>query len=544
MAAALALSALLAPVALATDVPADVDARGFSRFVPDLSNDALMRALDRVGIRLQLHRGYVEQADAVDPRLAAMRGVVATRTFVRAAAGDAAATQLALVVARGAGDGWDVHAFGDGDLDGLADELDAAVAMARAAPPSTAVATVALSHISARTALDLLAAMGYATAARMPSTDAAGDWDDEDDEADDESSSSSAHRATLPLIVDASGGASSPRWLQERDDEDADDEDERDGPAGLGARDMPFDATLGGPTARLLVVYDRARPETLAAVRAVVRDSLDVPAPQILIESSIIEINTSAEKAFGFTWDASDGRVAGSAGLAADGSLLGGAALPLLLLFEKGADFLSTFRARLDARIAEGTARILSRPTMLTLDGRPARMRVGSEIPIVTATLLEGGGVAQDVTYVPIGLTLDVVPRIGDDGASVTLQVDLVASLSESALVQSVVAAPTIESREVHTQVRVPDRTPLLIGGLVAESAVRDAGRVPGLSRLPGVGRAFRRTQRNARTTELIVLITPHVVPARHEAASPAASRADDVAWSPVATVDSATPAP
>ena len=83
------------------------------------------------------------------------------------------------------------------------------------------------------------------------------------------------------------------------------------------------------------------------------------------------------------------------------------------------------FQATLDAFISDGTAEVLTNPTILVLDGRQAMIRIGTQIPNETIQTTNYG-TQKSVKYIDTGIVLNVRPRISEDGAEVTMQTETI----------------------------------------------------------------------------------------------------------------------
>ena len=103
-------------------------------------------------------------------------------------------------------------------------------------------------------------------------------------------------------------------------------------------------------------------------------------------------------------------------------------------------------------------------------------------------------GIISAVDYFPVGIVLNLRPRINEAGSEVTCSETIVSSVSQTAGSGSsdVFVAPTIDNRQVQTFVRVADNT-FIIGGLISSDSRDIESRVPILSDIPIIGRAFKR---------------------------------------------------
>ena len=271
--------------------------------------------------------------------------------------------------------------------------------------------------------------------------------------------------------------------------------------------------TSGEPQQRLLIAYDLDDPEPMEILLNLLRERIDLPARQIVIEALIIEVNIDRLKDLGISFRAAEDNYEVSFEESDAGAML-----PFTLAFEKNAfgDILS-LRSRLKALIDEGEGEILSNPSVLVLDGRQARIQVGQQVPVVRSTAT-AAGITSSVEYFPVGIVLNLRPRVSEDGSEITMQVEtIVSSISRAVSTQTeasqVFFAPTVDNRQVQTFVRVADNTPFIIGGLISTDKQERTAGIPFLSRIPILGLLFRRKVTENTKMEVIVVLTPHVVP-------------------------------
>jgi hypothetical protein len=178
------------------------------------------------------------------------------------------------------------------------------------------------------------------------------------------------------------------------------------------------------------------------------------------------------------------------------------------------------FRSRLSALVQSGDAEILSSPSVLVLNGRQARIQVGQQVPSTTTTTTTGYA-TQSVNYIQTGIVLNLRPRISEDGTEVTMQVEtIVSAVNEAQSIQQtsgasgqVLLAPRIDNRQVQTFVRVADNTPFIIGGLISTDVRESHSGIPILSDIPILGLPFKRRKSENIKKEVIVVLTPHVLP-------------------------------
>lgn len=164
--------------------------------------------------------------------------------------------------------------------------------------------------------------------------------------------------------------------------------------------------------------------------------------------------------------------------------------------------------ASLNALRTKTKLRILEAPSVLALDGTIAHIVVGGEYPYPTGSYTPAvGGATTNVQYRDTGISLIVMPRISASG-SVTLQIEQEVSSPGS----SVNNAPTFNKTNIETTLSVKDGETVAIAGLIRDSNNFARSGVPFLSQIPLLGSLFGTTTKNVHRTELIILITPHVI--------------------------------
>jgi general secretion pathway protein D len=167
----------------------------------------------------------------------------------------------------------------------------------------------------------------------------------------------------------------------------------------------------------------------------------------------------------------------------------------------------ANLQAAIYAQIDKGEGRIISKPRIAAQSGSTAKIVTGDALPILTAIALSGvNAVQQQVQYVNVGVTLQIAPRVSDDGYVTSHIFSVVSSVTGYSQ-----GYPTISQREASTVATVRDGESFVIGGLTQESQLRHHIKVPGLGDIPVLGRIFDTTHATRAKTELYVVVTPHV---------------------------------
>ena len=162
-----------------------------------------------------------------------------------------------------------------------------------------------------------------------------------------------------------------------------------------------------------------------------------------------------------------------------------------------------------------GDTKVISNPKIVVADSQEARIHIGERQAYVTTTTTTGqttSTISEEVQFVDVGIQLAVTPRINKDGF-VTMKLK-----PEISNVASILITPTgnripiIDTVMAETTVMIKDGTTLLLAGLRKEDKILTSEGVPLLSSIPFVGNLFKKEQDKTERTELLVMITPHII--------------------------------
>jgi len=293
-----------------------------------------------------------------------------------------------------------------------------------------------------------------------------------------------------------------------------------------------FPKTETDPINELLLFFDAAAPEKAGRVRRIIQEQIDLPARKIMIEAMVLEISSQALDQLGVEWDFNSGGegisdnnfIQDKLDGTNDSLVLGKIAYPAAGSAQLDATITNVFRefnVRLQALVEDGSAQVLSRPSVLTLDNRMAFINVSERIPIANTKFVKDYVSAVDFRDVVAGIQLAVRPRINRDGTEVSLQINAAVSarvpgkdekvLGKDSIVLA--TAPTLSIREVKTYARIANDTPFIVGGLIAKDSEQTIKKVPLLGDIPFLGALFRSKNETGQKREVIIVITPSVLP-------------------------------
>lgn len=253
----------------------------------------------------------------------------------------------------------------------------------------------------------------------------------------------------------------------------------------------------------LLIVRDS--PAALHLARKLVALH-DIAEPEVLLDVEIIEVKRSRLLNLGLRWPdqftftplpaGSEDTLRLSDLRHLDSSRIGVNGAPLTLNLRK----------------TDGDANILANPRIRARNREKAKILIGERVPNITATSTATGFVAESVTYVDVGLKLDVEPTVflGDE---VAIKVSLeVSNIINQVQTKQGSVAFQIGTRTAQTVLRLRDGERQLLAGLINDEDRRSANRVPGLGDLPVLGRLFGSQNDDQTKTEIVLSITPRVL--------------------------------
>lgn len=231
---------------------------------------------------------------------------------------------------------------------------------------------------------------------------------------------------------------------------------------------------------------------------------------QVLIEVKLIELNGTANNLLGVTFDAASGTLSGSwdpnAGLTADYNPITAA--------------LTQLKGHINALLRDNKARLLASPSIIAMDSKESKLEITDDIiekvQTETTTNATISISRQNVTLGTAGITLQITPKINPDGyisLNVSPTISFIRDTVRDAKSSDILATLKSSRKLTTPEVRVHDGETLIIGGLNQERLEDNVDKIPILGDIPLIGQVFRRTDHTKVTTELVVLITPKVIP-------------------------------
>jgi type IV pilus assembly protein PilQ len=251
---------------------------------------------------------------------------------------------------------------------------------------------------------------------------------------------------------------------------------------------------VDGPTNT--IIFKGSEPEARQIQETIAR--LDVPYKQVELEAQVVSLTKEASRELGVDWSfeatpQTDESVN-------QGSIAYGRS-------PAGTPYRFYFQAHLNALISKGSAKILAKPKITTLNGQPAKILIGERVPVLIERI--SNGVAFNaIEYIDTGIKLVFTPNVNTD-SSITAAVNTEVS---SPVLVAEMRAYKITTREAETLVRMKNGETMVIGGLIGVVDSETVRKVPLLSSIPLLGELFKSSTKSKTDTEVIIFLTASIV--------------------------------
>ncbi len=276
---------------------------------------------------------------------------------------------------------------------------------------------------------------------------------------------------------------------------------------GLGDVNLAVDDTRNA-----LVVYTTG--SRYASLKRLLQQ-IDILPPQVLIEATVAEVTLVDNLKFGLEWYLKNSSGPQTSILETIGALgLERVGMGYSMIADSG-----KFSLLFNALAEEDLVRVLSSPRLTVRDGKSASMTVGTQVPVVTGEKAsldtgadDGRTVVRTYQYRSTGVSLNVTPTVhARDIVTLVIHQDV----SEPA--PSGGENPLILNRTLSTEVVAASGQTVVIGGLIKETDGDTTSQIPFLGSIPLLGHLFKTQSRGSNRTELVVMITPHIIRSTQE---------------------------
>lgn len=266
-------------------------------------------------------------------------------------------------------------------------------------------------------------------------------------------------------------------------------------------RDVFFDEKL-----KLLVMRDT--PDAIRMAEKLIA-AQDVAESEVMLEVEVMEVDSNVLTELGIRYpDQVSVSIVGAAGT--PGTL----ALPELQKANASLYRISVTNPLLilNLKQQDGLTNTLANPRIRVKDGRKARIHIGDKVPVITTTLSATSFVSESVSYLDVGLKLEVEPSI-----SLSNEVGIKVGLEVSNIVNQIRSTNgtltyQIGTRNANTVLQLRDGETQILAGLISDDERKVVDRIPGLGSLPVLGRLFSSHRDTSTRTEIVLLITPRIL--------------------------------
>ncbi|MFD0911925.1 secretin N-terminal domain-containing protein [Methylophilus luteus] len=249
---------------------------------------------------------------------------------------------------------------------------------------------------------------------------------------------------------------------------------------------------------RLNMLVLRDRPEVLALAEKMIK-AQDIADPEVMLEIEVMEITRGKLTDLGIIYPSS---------LTVLNSPLTLEALKNL----KSSDVGVSPNPSIRFRTTDTDLNLLSNPRIRVKNNEKAKVLVGNKVPVITTNTTANVGLSESVSYVDVGLKLEVEPRIMlDDFVSIKVNLE-VSSLGEAVTLSNNSRVFNIGTRNASTILRLKHGETQILAGLIQDSERKNADKVPFLGEIPILGRLFSRHNDEKQKTEIVLAITPKVI--------------------------------
>lgn len=231
---------------------------------------------------------------------------------------------------------------------------------------------------------------------------------------------------------------------------------------------------------------------------------LDIAPKQLMIKAEFVQVQQDDVRSFGIDWQISRGSLTSTTGQQATGNFQVNFATGNLV-------------AALRASISEGRGRIVNSPMATTTNNVPVTISIGTNIPVITNSVAFGnngqGITVPNITTVQVASGLSVFPRINGDNTITMFVVPFVQDILSEVANPAGGTIPITTFQSVPVVRRIGNNETLVIGGLIKKNDRTSTSKVPILGDLPLIGSLFRVRSTTISDSELLVFITPTILP-------------------------------
>ncbi|MEW5979431.1 MAG: cohesin domain-containing protein [Acidobacteriota bacterium] len=268
-------------------------------------------------------------------------------------------------------------------------------------------------------------------------------------------------------------------------------------------------------TAQNAVVM-RDTPDKIAIAEKILQ-SIDKSKPEVLIEVSVIEVNRGFTRNLGTVFPTASAVTFSKP----PGGTSNSVSIKDLDRIGSGNFSITIPSTSLEAFITQTNGKVLQNPTLRASDGKVAKLRVGTRQPVAQGSFQPtfagniGGTPVVNFQYIDVGVNLDITPRVllnRDVAMNTKVEVTGISGTVTFGGADNRIEQPILTLRSVEHDIRLKEGESNLLGGIIQDTDTVTLSGVPGLHKVPLLRYLFSREVRTKSETEVIIVITPHIV--------------------------------
>jgi general secretion pathway protein D len=279
----------------------------------------------------------------------------------------------------------------------------------------------------------------------------------------------------------------------------------------------------------------RASPDQLAIAEKMIRD-IDKAKPEVIIQVQVLEARLDKMRNLGILPPQSasitivpPGTTTTTSGTNTNTGTSTSSTTNVLTLQNlahlNGSSYsISTLSLTANALLNDSTTKIIQNPEVRSVDGQPAKLRIGDRVPVATGSFQAGVGVGSTAgsgfvnplvntqfQYIDVGVNVDITPRVHPNhevSLKVSVEVSSVTGQSNIGGIQQ----PIISQRKLDHEIRLKEGEASILGGLVEKTDTKSINGWPGLSHVPLLRYLFSEDSKSYEDDEILIILTPRIV--------------------------------
>ncbi|MCX8053425.1 MAG: hypothetical protein N3B12_06425 [Armatimonadetes bacterium] len=231
---------------------------------------------------------------------------------------------------------------------------------------------------------------------------------------------------------------------------------------------------------------------------------LDVPPKQVQVKAEFIEVSTTDVKSFGIDWSLQRLNESFATSFLPSGNVVVGVAT-------------GNLTAQLKTQLTSTVGRVINSPIISTINNQNAYISINRNIPywVSIATVVGDNNIINQSTpqWINVQTHLDIMPRVNGDGTITMILRPGVSDTGNQVTGPDGTVIPEERVQEIYTQRRVANGETIVCGGFIRKNDSSSVVKVPLLGDLPIIGSLFRSTSRTSEDRELLIFVTPTIIP-------------------------------